>query len=125
MPDVHWIVPLLGAVLVGCGFVLVFVALFNYLVDSYKIYSASALGATSISRSSFGVALPFAAKPMYETLGVAWACSLLGFLSLVMCLVPFVFIRYGERLRANSPVCKELAGQWIKEGESRREKGSA
>ncbi|CAK4031169.1 related to fluconazole resistance (FLU1) [Lecanosticta acicola] len=120
MSSVPWIVPLLGAVLVGTGFVLVFVALFNYLVDSYKVYSASALGATSLSRSTFGVALPFAAKPMYDTLGVAWACSLLGFLSLVMCVIPFAFIRYGERLRASSPICKELASQSNNDSGSRQ-----
>lgn len=109
--DVHWIVPILGGLPLGIGFVLIFVALANYLVDAYKIYSASAMGATSISRSTFGVVLPFAAKPMYRSLGVAWACSLLGFLSLVMCLVPYAFIRYGERLRASSPMCQELAKQ--------------
>lgn len=42
------------------------------------------MGAASCARSIFGVVLPFAAKPMYGTLGVAWACSLLGFLSLLM-----------------------------------------
>lgn len=108
-PGVHWIVPSLGGLPLGIGFVLIFVALANYLVDSYRIYSASAMGATSISRSTFGVILPFAARPMYRTLGVPWACSLLGFLSLLMCLIPYVFIQFGERLRASSPICQELA----------------
>lgn len=100
---------MLGGLPFGIGFVLIFVALFNYIVDAYKIYSASALGATSIARSVFGVVLPFAARPMYERLGVGWACSLLGFLSLGMCLIPFVFIQFGARLRANSPICIQLA----------------
>lgn len=100
---------MLGGIPLGFGFVLIFIALFNYLVDSYKIYSASALGATSISRSTFGVVLPFAAKPMFRTLGVPWAASLLGFLSLSMCLIPPIFIRFGEGLRARSPICQELA----------------
>lgn len=107
--SVHWVVPILGGIPLGSGFVLIFVALANYLVDSYKIYSASALGATSIARSTFGVVLPFATKSMYDTLGVPWACSLLGFFSLAMCLIPFVFIRYGPRLRDSSPMCQELA----------------
>jgi hypothetical protein len=37
--------------------------------------------------------LPFAAKPMYRAMGVAWATSLLGFFSLALCVVPFVFIK--------------------------------
>lgn len=28
-----------------------------------------------------------------------------------MCLIPYIFIWYGERLRASSPMCQELAGQ--------------
>lgn len=71
-------------------------------------YAASAMGAASCSRSLFGVVLPFAAKPMYNDLGVAWACSLLGFLSLLMSAIPFVFIKFGDRIRANSKFCREL-----------------
>ena len=102
---------MLGGLPFGIGFVLIFVSLFNYIVDAYKIYSASALGATSIARSTFGVVLPFAARPMYATLGVGWACSLLGFLTLLMCLIPFAFIQYGAKLREKSPICAELAAQ--------------
>ena len=69
------------------------------------------MGAASCSRSLFGVVLPFAAKPLYDRLGVAWACSLLAFISLVMCLVPFVFIKYGDRIRANSAFCQQLKQQ--------------
>ncbi|CZT15291.1 related to fluconazole resistance protein (FLU1) [Ramularia collo-cygni] len=107
--SVHWIVPILGGLPFSIGFVLVFVALYNYLVDAYKIYAASALGATSIARSICGVVLPFAAKPMYDTLGVTWACSLLAFATLAMCAIPFVFIWYGPILRSRSPICQELA----------------
>ena len=65
-------------------------ALINYVVDAYEIFAASAMGATSASRSIVGVVLPFAAKPLYGNLGVNWACTLLGLLSALMCLVPFV-----------------------------------
>lgn len=45
---------------------------------------------------------------MYNTLGIAWASSLLGFVSLGMCAIPFAFIKYGDRIRANSAFCQEL-----------------
>jgi hypothetical protein len=54
------------------------------------------------------VALPFAAKSMYGTLGVHWATSLLGFLSLAMTAIPFVFIKYGPQIRAHSKFCQAL-----------------
>jgi hypothetical protein len=42
---------------------------------------------------------------MYERLGIAWASSLLGFLSLLMCVIPFVFVKYGEVIRGRSRFC--------------------
>ena len=83
-------------------------SLINYVVDAYEVFAASAMGALSASRSLFGVVLPFAAIPMYSTLGVGWACSLLGFLSALMCLIPFLFLKYGDKIRANSEWCQEL-----------------
>lgn len=109
--SIHWIVPTLSALPFGLGFLLIFMGELNYLVDAYDEFAASAMGAASCSRSLFGVVLPFAAKPMYRNLGVGWACSLLGFLSLAMCVTPFVFIRYGDRIRASSKFCRELAAK--------------
>lgn len=45
---------------------------------------------------------------MYERLGIAWACSLLGFVSLVLGVIPFMFLKYGTVIRANSNFCQEL-----------------
>lgn len=39
---------------------------------------------------------------MYETLGIAWATSLLGFLSLVMLPIPWVFFKFGPKIRSKS-----------------------
>ncbi|TLD27697.1 MFS general substrate transporter [Venturia nashicola] len=115
--DIHWIVPVLAGIPYGIGYLLVFMALLNYLVDAYKIFAASALGAASAVRSVFGAILPFAARPMYKTLGVAWACSLLGFLSCLMAIIPFIFIWKGEELRANSKFCQYLLEKESEESE--------
>ena len=107
-PNIHWIVPMLAGVPFGIGFMLIFMALLNYVTDAYEIFAASGMSATSICRSIFGALLPLAAGPMYATLGIHWASSLLGFLSLAMCIIPFAFIKYGDRIRANSRFCQEL-----------------
>ncbi len=83
-------------------------ALVNYLTDAYEIFAASALAAASCTRSILGAVLPLAAKPMYDRLGVSWASSLLGFLGLGVSIIPFAFIRYGDRIRANSKLCQYL-----------------
>lgn len=114
---IHWIVPMLAGIPFGIGFMLIFMALLNYLTDAYEIFAASAMSATSICRSIFGALLPLAAGPMYTALGISWASSLLGFFALAMCVIPFAFIRYGDRIRANSRFCQEL--RVIKERRSR------
>ncbi|KAF4548637.1 Polyamine transporter-like protein 2 [Elsinoe fawcettii] len=120
--DVHWIVPVLSALPFGTGFLLLFMALLNYLVDAYDVFAASATAAAACSRSLFGAVLPFAARPMYETLGVRWACTLLGALSLGLCVIPFVFLRYGGWLRERSKFCQEL--ERIREEDRRRKEDS-
>jgi len=123
-PDVHWIVPVLAGLPYGFGFLLLFMSLLNYLVDAYKLFAASAMAAAGTSRSIFGVALPFAAKPMYEKLGVAWACSLLGFVTLVLGIVPFMFYWQGHNLRDRSKFCQYLLQKEKKEEEEKQKRAA-
>ena len=39
---------------------------------------------------------------VYSALGVSWATSLLGFLSVLMLPIPWVFYKWGPRIRARS-----------------------
>lgn len=117
---IHWIVPVLSGGAFGVGYLLIFMALLNYLVDAYEIFAASAMAAASTSRSVLGAVLPFATRPMYRRLGVPWACSLLGFLSLAMCVIPFVFIRYGNKIRASSKFCQYLLQKKREEAEKKQ-----
>lgn len=117
---------MLAGIPFGMGFVLIFMALLNYLTDAYEIFAASAMAASSFSRSCAGAVLPFAAAPMYDKLGVAWASSLLGFLSLGMCAIPFLFLWKGDRLREGSKFCrylKEKKEKELAELEEERDRG--
>jgi hypothetical protein len=114
-PNIHWVVPFLSGIPFGAGYLLIFMAMLNYLTDAYETLSASAQSAASCTRSIFGAVLPLAAKPMFDRLGVNWACSLIAFLSLGVSIIPFAFIRYGDRIRNNSKFCQEL--KRIKEAE--------
>lgn len=108
-PNVHWIVPMLAGIPFGLGFFFIFGALLNYVGDAYKTFSASAMAAISCARSAGSATLPFGAGPMYESLGVHWASTLLAFLSILLSVVPFVFIAYGEKLRAASQFSQQMA----------------
>ncbi|MCJ1461433.1 hypothetical protein MMC07_000030 [Pseudocyphellaria aurata] len=124
--QIHWAVPLMAGLPFGIGFVLIFMALLNYLADAYEIFAASAMAASCLTRSVFGAVLPFAGLPMYRKLGIPWATSLLGFLSLAMTIVPFAFIKYGNRIRAGSKFCRELQErkQEMEEVRAQKESGA-
>lgn len=76
-----------------------FMAIIMYLVDAYGMYSASALAANTVIRSIAGAVLPLCGLRMYDALGMGWGNSLLGFIAIAMLPIPFLIIRYGERLR--------------------------
>ncbi|CAN8104551.1 unnamed protein product [Discula destructiva] len=120
--DVPFYAPMFSGVPFGMGFMLTFMALLNYLTDAYEIYAASANAAASCSRSLLATVLPFASAPMFARMGIAGACSLLGGLSCLMCVIPFVFIWKGEKLREASGFCRMLrAAREATEKEASRE----
>jgi hypothetical protein len=100
-----------AAIPFGIAYLLISMALLNYIVDAYEIFSASVMAAASCSRGVLAVALPYATAPMYERLGIAWACSLLGFVGLLLGVIPFMFLRYGAAIWRSSKFCQELAAK--------------
>ncbi len=118
-PDTFWLAPVASGVTFGIGFMLIFMAMLNYLSDAYMTFAASAQGIASTCRSLLGVLLPLAAHSMFKDLGIAWACSTLGFLSLALAMIPVLFIMFGERIRANSKFCQELKALHEKELEEK------
>lgn len=81
------------------------------MVDSYAAYASSTNSASTVTRQTLGAALPFAVVPMYRTLGVAWAGSLLGLVAIATSLIPVAFWIYGEKMLENSQWAQELARQ--------------
>lgn len=105
-PSIHWIVSIIGTAPFGFGMVLVFLSCMNYLIDSYTIYAASVLAANSVLRSLFGAAFPLFTTYMYQNLGIHWASSIPAFLALACLPFPFIFYKYGEKVRMK---CKYAA----------------
>jgi len=101
-PGVHWIVPIIGSIPFGTGVAYVFTAVFTYLVTAYRPMAASAMAGNSFLRSSFAAGFPLFAAQMYGRLGTVGATALLAGLTAVMAPLPFIFYKYGPRIRANS-----------------------
>ncbi|KAL1954660.1 hypothetical protein VTO42DRAFT_854 [Malbranchea cinnamomea] len=97
---IPWITTCIGASCMGFGFFTIFQAGLNYLIDTFPTTSASAIGANTFLRSVFAGAFPLFARAMYANLGIPWASSLLGFLSVAMIPIPYLFYVFGRRIRA-------------------------
>lgn len=74
----------------------------NYIIDMYMMFANSALAANSLLRCALGGSFPLFAVQMFHKLGVNWAASLLGFITVTMVPIPFGFYFYGAKLRSFS-----------------------
>lgn len=109
-PDkAHWIVPIIGSIPFGMGNAGVFIYASNYLVQSYGIYAASALAGNAVLRSIMGATLPLAGPSLYATLGANWAGTLLGLLEALCIPIPFIFYKYGHKIREKSALIRQMA----------------
>lgn len=101
-PSISWISPVFASAFIGAGFNVIFQQCINFLVDSYGLYAASAVSANTFLRSILAAGLPLAAKPMFNNLGVGPAMSILGGVAVLALPVPFIFMKYGLKLRMMS-----------------------
>ncbi|KAK6434903.1 hypothetical protein LTR95_008910 [Oleoguttula sp. CCFEE 5521] len=101
--DVHWISPVLAGIPFAWGNLCIFISAATYLIDIYgPLNGASALAANGVARYSMGAVFPLFTFQMYSRLGVAWATSLLAFISVAMLPIPWIFFKYGPKIRAKS-----------------------
>ncbi|KAG9229037.1 major facilitator superfamily domain-containing protein [Amylocarpus encephaloides] len=101
---VHWIVPIMGLIPFGFGMMGIFIPIQTYVIDSFPEFAASGVAALTVSRSLFGAFLPLAGPKMYESLGLGWGNSTLGFVAIALIPVPMLIFKFGGTIRKNHPV---------------------
>lgn len=65
-------------------------------------HSVTAIAANGSFRYLLGAVFPLFTGPMYDKLGIHWAGSVFGFLSLGLLPIPWILFKFGHRLRKNS-----------------------
>ena len=124
-PPVHWIWPILAGIPFGAGNTTVFIYANNYIVNSYGIYASSAMAGNTVVRSIMGATLPLAGTAMYSRLGPNWAGAVCGFMQIAIIPIPFVFYKYGHRIREKSSMIRELTeDQMRSEGKRGQQKAN-
>lgn len=101
-PRLSWVGPCLAGFPTGVGFILLYNSANNYIVDSYLHFAASALAAKTFVRSIWGAVVPLFTIQMYHRLGYQWASSLIAFIALACCAIPYLFYIYGPKIREKS-----------------------
>ncbi|CAI7592296.1 unnamed protein product [Penicillium bialowiezense] len=94
--------PLIASVAFGYGITTIFVISYMYLIDSYDIYAASALGFLVFTRYTVAGGITVAGGPIYRSIGVQYTLTILGAISAAMTPVPYLLYKYGPRIRKHS-----------------------
>lgn len=100
--NAFWLSPMMAIVFIGAGFTVIFQQCLNYLVDTYRIYAASAVSANTLLRSFLAAIFPLFARPMFNILGVGPGMSIIGAVAAFLLPLPLVLMRYGEWLCTKS-----------------------
>lgn len=128
--EIHYIVPILSGALFGFSYILNMVSLFSSLCilsffvprltdlqlclpiynnDVYTThYGASVLAASTFMRFIMSASFPLFTAQMIDRLGFAWATSLLGFITVGLIPIPWVFWKWGPKLRKGTKYLKPL-----------------
>lgn len=107
-PTNHWILPTLG---IGCatmGIFSIYLAVFNYLADTYHRYASSALAAQSFCRNLLAGAFPLFTPQLFNAMTFQGAGSFLGGVGALLTIVPWVLVFYGPKIRARSKFASEI-----------------
>lgn len=81
---------------------LIFVAVLNYMIDSYGQYAASIVAVNTVARSLASASAPLFTNFMFHAMKVGGGGSLIGGVAAFLAIIPFVFCRYGKQVRKRS-----------------------
>lgn len=102
-PDVHWMAPVAAGVPFGFGLILIFFSVIIYFSMCYPpLFVASCLAANSLMRYVTSSVFPLFTIQMYENLKVKWASTLFALICVVMVPIPWIFERWGGKIRQKS-----------------------
>jgi MFS family permease len=95
--------PLIASVLFGHGFITIFITVYMYLIDSYQTYAASALTFITLVRYCASGGMVVVGIPFYNNMGTHWTITILACISVLLTPMPYIFYKFGQRIRMRSP----------------------
>lgn len=101
--DVAWPASAVSLILLGYGLNESSTVLPRYVLESHKgkTDAASAFVATLVTRALLCAVFPLFTQPMFEQLGANSAGSVLAAIATAFCLLPFILINFGAKMRGS------------------------
>ncbi|KAI8713573.1 MFS domain-containing protein [Fusarium sp. LHS14.1] len=101
-PNISIWSPIIASALFGFGVTGVFICTYLYIIDSYEVYSASALTFASLVRYIAAGGMTVVGIPFYENMGTDYTLTIMACISLALVPIPYLLYFYGHRLREKS-----------------------
>ncbi|KAE8380073.1 MFS general substrate transporter [Aspergillus bertholletiae] len=98
-PSISIWCPLVASAVFGYGITTIFISAYMYIIDSYHVYSASALGFMVFVRYLVSGGVMIAGSTIYKRYGVHYTLTVLGAVSAVMAVIPYLLYYYGPTIR--------------------------
>ncbi|TID31388.1 hypothetical protein CANINC_000017 [Pichia inconspicua] len=100
--------PIIAGLMLAIGDPLLWLAMLSYIIDSYSAagLSNSAIAAFCIPSFAIAAALAHAGVAMFENMSSTWAMATLGFISIGIVALVYIFFFFGHKLRAMSKIAR-------------------
>ena len=114
LPQVHWIVSMIFAALIGIANYSIYMATIDYMICAYGPYSASATGGNGWARDFLAGILTVPATPFFSNIGskehaVNNGLTILACVAVLVTIPVYIFYFKGEWFRKRSPFAQSLA----------------
>jgi len=107
--------------LLGFSWAGIYVTVYQYILDTYGIYAGSALAMVTCWRYLASGAANLYSGAMYDGIGVHWSATWLGILGVLQAPLPYLFYKYGHKIRMKSA----FAGMYARPANPREREGKA
>lgn len=94
--------PLAASVLLAYGILGVFTGSCEYIIHTYGDFSPAALAFATFTRYLVAGIAVGVAPSMWRNVGVQWSLTIMGCISAMLVPIPYIFYKWGPRIRATS-----------------------
>ncbi|KAH0429409.1 hypothetical protein CcaCcLH18_08423 [Colletotrichum camelliae] len=84
---------------------------YMYIIDSYEIYSASALTFVALIRYIVAGGMTIVGIPFYDKMGTHYTLTILGCIAALLAPIPYVLYYYGPWIRSKSKYAVSMKTQ--------------